>query len=217
VVHDIAAQGKTVMLVEVDGRLSGVIAVADKEKEGSKEAVAELRNMDITPVMLTGDNQEAAEAIAQKVGIDQVVANVLPDRKEEIVRQAHEKGQIVAMVGDGINDAPALARADVGVAIGSGTDVAMEASDITLVGGELSGVTRAIRLSKATMRTIKQNLFWAFFYNVALVPLAAGVFHTVAWVPGVIRDLHPAMAAGAMALSSVTVVLNSLRLSRKKL
>ena len=151
------------------------------------------------------------------VGIEQVVAGILPERKEEIVREAHERGDIVAMVGDGINDAPALARADVGVAIGSGTDVAMEASDITLVGGELSGVTRAIKLSKATMRTIKQNLFWAFFYNVALVPLAAGVFHTVAWVPGVIRDLHPAMAAGAMALSSVTVVLNSLRLSRRKL
>ena len=217
VVHDIASQGKTVMLVEIDGGLSGVIAVADEEKDGSKEAVAELRNMGITPVMLTGDNQEAAEAIAQKVGIDQIVAGILPDRKEEIVRQAHEKGQIVAMVGDGINDAPALARADVGVAIGSGTDVAMEASDITLVGGELSGVTRAIRLSKATMRTIKQNLFWAFFYNAALVPLAAGVFHTVSWVPGVIRDLHPAMAAGAMALSSVTVVLNSLRLSKKQL
>jgi Cu+-exporting ATPase len=173
--------------------------------------------MDITPVMLTGDNQDAAEAIARKVGIEQVVAGVLPDRKEEIVRKAHETGDIVAMVGDGINDAPALARADVGVAIGSGTDVAMEASDITLVGGELSGVTRAIKLSKATMRTIKQNLFWAFFYNVALVPLAAGVFHTITWVPGVIRDLHPAMAAGAMALSSITVVLNSLRLSRRKL
>ena len=205
------------MLVEVDGLISGVIAVADKEKEGSMEAVADLKRMDITPVMLTGDNQDAAEAIAQKVGIEQVVASVLPDQKEAIVRKAHESGQVVAMVGDGINDAPALARADVGVAIGSGTDVAMEASDITLVGGELSGVTRAIRLSKATMRTIKQNLFWAFFYNAALIPLAAGVFHTLYWVPSVIRDLHPAMAAGAMALSSVTVVMNSLRLGRKRI
>jgi Cu+-exporting ATPase len=216
-IHDIAAQGKTVMLVEIDGHISGVIGVADEEKEGAKEAVAELLDMDITPVMLTGDNQDAAETIARQVGIQQVVAGILPDRKEEIVRQAHDRGDIVAMVGDGINDAPALARADVGVAIGSGTDIAMEASDITLVGDELSGVARAIKLSKATMRTIKQNLFWAFFYNVALVPLAAGVFHTVTWVPGVIRDLHPAMAAGAMALSSVTVVMNSLRLSRKKL
>ena len=217
VVHDIASQGKTVMLVEVDGKLSGVIAVSDEEKEGSKAAIAELRKLGITPIMLTGDNQEAAKAIALKVGIEQVVAGILPDRKEEIVRQAHEEGQVVAMVGDGINDAPALARADVGVAIGTGTDVAMEASDITLVGGELSGVARAIKLSKATMRTIKQNLFWAFFYNVALVPLAAGAFYAVTWVPGVIRELHPAMAAGAMALSSVTVVLNSLRLGRRPL
>ncbi len=217
IIHGLASQGKTVMIVEIDRNISGVIAVADEEKEGSKEAVNELQNMGITPVMLTGDSREAAEAIARKVGIEKVVAGILPDRKEEIVRKAHDDGEVVAMVGDGINDAPALARADVGVAIGSGTDVAMEASDITLVGGELSGVARAIELSRATMRTIKQNLFWAFFYNVALVPLAAGILHTVSQVPGVIRDLHPAMAAGAMAFSSVTVVMNSLRLSRKKL
>lgn len=217
VVHDIASQGKTVMLVEVDGRISGVIAVADEEKEGAKESVTGLKKLGITPIMLTGDNPEAAEAIARKVGIEKFEAGILPDRKEEIVRKTQETGNIVAMVGDGINDAPALARADVGVAIGSGTDVAMEASDITLVGGELMGVAKAIKLSRATMRTIKQNLFWAFFYNVALVPLAAGVFHTITLVPGVIRDLHPAMAAGAMALSSVTVVLNSLRLSKRRL
>jgi len=212
-----ASQGKTVMLVEVEGHLVGLLAVADEEKEGAKETVAELQRMDITPVMLTGDNEQAAAAIAGKVGIDRVVAGVLPDRKEEIVRQTHDLGEVVAMVGDGINDAPALARADVGVAIGTGTDVAIEASDITLVGGDLSGVVKAIKLSKATMRTIKQNLFWAFFYNAALVPLAAGVFHTVAWMPALIRDLHPAMAAGAMAISSVTVVMNSLRLGRRKI
>ena len=215
-IEEMASQGKTVILVEVEGRLAGLLAVSDEEKEGAKEAVSELRDMHITPVMLTGDNEQAAMAIASRVGIDRVVAGVLPQSKEEIVRETHEQGKIVAMVGDGINDAPALARADVGVAIGSGTDVAMEASDITLVGGELSGVTRAIKLSKATMRTIKQNLFWAFFYNAALVPLAAGVLHTVSWVPGLIRDLHPAMAAGAMAMSSVTVVMNSLRLGRRR-
>ncbi len=216
-VEDISSQGKTVMLVEVEGRLAGLLAVADEEKQGAREAVTELRGMGITPIMITGDNQGAARAIAGKVGIDRVEASVLPERKEEIVRQAHEQGKIVAMVGDGINDAPALARADVGVAIGSGTDVAMEASDLTLVGGELSGVSRAIKLAKATMRTIRQNLFWAFFYNAALVPLAAGAFHTVSWMPVVIRDLHPAMAAGAMAVSSVTVVMNSLRLGRRQI
>ncbi len=216
-VREISSQGKTVMLVELGGRLAGLLAVADEEKGDAMAAVSGLKEMDITPVMLTGDNEQAAMAIARKVGIEQVVAGVLPERKEELVRETQDQGQIVAMVGDGINDAPALARADVGVAIGSGTDVAMEASDITLVGGELSGVGRAIKLSKATMRTIKQNLFWAFFYNAALVPLAAGVLHSVSWVPVVIRDLHPAMAAGAMALSSVTVVLNSLRLGRGRI
>ena len=213
----LSSEGKTVMLAEVDGVLAGVLAVADTEKETAAAAVTELKQMGITPVMLTGDNEQAAHAIAAKVGIDRVVAGVLPDGKEEIVRRACEKGDVVAMVGDGINDSPALARADVGVAIGSGTDVAMEAGDITLVGGELSGVARAIRLSKATMRTIKQNLFWAFFYNAILVPLAAGVLHGFYFVPGFIRDLHPAMAAGAMALSSVTVVMNSLRLGRREL
>ena len=217
VIDDLSSQGKTVMLVEVDDILAGVLAVADTEKEHSAEAVAELRRMNITPVMLTGDNELAAKAIAAKVGIDRVEAGVLPEGKEELVRKAHDEGNIVAMVGDGINDSPALARADVGVAIGTGADVAMEAGDITLVGGELSGVSRAIKLSKATMRTIKENLFWAFFYNIILVPLAAGVFHTVSFVPAFLRDLHPAMAASAMALSSVTVVLNSLRLNRKKI
>jgi Cu+-exporting ATPase len=216
-VANLAGQGKTVMLAEVDGRLAGLLAVADEEKPGAKEAVAELKAMGLEPVMLTGDNEQAAKAIAGQVGIERVVAEVLPERKEEIVREAHDRGEVVAMVGDGINDSPALARADVGVAIGTGTDVAMEASDITLVGGELSGVARAIRLSRETMRTIKQNLFWAFFYNVALVPLAAGVLNPVSWLPDFLRQLHPVMAAAAMALSSVTVVSNSLRLGRRRI
>jgi Cu+-exporting ATPase len=216
-IREIASQGKTVMVAEVDGRVAGILAVADEEKEGAKEAVTELKNMGITPVMLTGDNEQTAQAIAAKVGIKEIVAGILPERKEGIIREAHERGQVVAMVGDGINDAPALARADVGIAIGTGTDVAMEASDITLVGGELSGVARAIRLSRATMRTIRQNLFWAFFYNAALVPIAAGVLHPFPWVPDFIGQLHPAMAAGAMALSSVTVVTNSLRLGRRSI
>ncbi len=216
-VEELAGQGKTVMLLAVDRRPAGILAVADQEKPDAAQAISELKALGLVPVMLTGDNHKAAQAIAAKVGIDEVKAEVLPEHKEEVVRQAMEAGRRVAMVGDGINDAPALARAEVGIAIGTGTDVAMEASDITLVGGELIGVARAIKLSRATMRTIKQNLFWAFFYNVALVPLAAGVLHGFSWVPVFIRDLHPAMAAGAMAFSSVTVVLNSLRLGRKPL
>ncbi|MFH2128069.1 MAG: HAD-IC family P-type ATPase, partial [Pseudomonadota bacterium] len=216
-VDALAQQGKTVMLARVDGRLAGMLAVADAEKPDAKEAVAELKELDITPVMLTGDNQRAAQAIAHKVGIERVVAEVLPEDKAEVVRQAQSEGGVVAMVGDGINDSPALARADVGVAIGTGTDVAMEASDVTLVSGELSGVARAIRLSRATMRTIRQNLFWAFFYNAALVPVAAGALHGVPWVPDFIRNLHPVMAAAAMAFSSVSVVTNSLRLGRQRI
>ncbi|MCF8065276.1 MAG: heavy metal translocating P-type ATPase [Desulfarculaceae bacterium] len=216
-VDALAQQGKTVMLARIDGRLAGMLAVADAEKPDAKEAVAELKELDITPVMLTGDNQRAAQAIAYQVGIERVVAEVPPEDKAEVVRQAQSEGGVVAMVGDGINDSPALARADVGVAIGTGTDVAMEASDVTLVSGELSGVARAIRLSRATMRTIRQNLFWAFFYNAALVPVAAGALHGVPWVPDFIRNLHPVMAAAAMAFSSVSVVTNSLRLGRQRI
>ena len=216
-VDSLSVQGKTVMLARIDGKIAGVLAVADAEKPDAKEAVAELKGLGITPVMLTGDNQRAAQAIANKVGIERVVAEVLPEDKAEVVRQAQDEGGVVAMVGDGINDSPALARADVGVAIGTGTDVAMEASDVTLVSGELSGVARAIRLSRATMRTIRQNLFWAFFYNAALVPVAAGALHSVLWVPLFIRDLHPVMAAAAMAFSSVSVVTNSLRLGRQRI
>lgn len=216
-VEKLSSEGKTVMLVETDGHINGILAVSDTEKETAAKAISEIKAMGIEPIMLTGDNQQAAETIAAKVGIDHVVAGVLPEGKEEIVRKAMEDGKSVAMVGDGINDSPALARADVGVAIGSGTDVAMEASDITLVGGELEGVARAIRLSRATMTTVKQNLFWAFFYNVALVPVAAGVLYPLLFMPDFLRQLHPAMAAGAMAVSSVTVVMNSLRLGKKEI
>ncbi len=213
---ELASQGKTVMMVAVEDEPRGLLAVADQEKPGAAEALKELHGLGLKTVMLTGDNQAAAQAIARKVGIGEVVAGVLPQRKEEVVRQRQDQGGLVGMVGDGINDAPALARADVGIAIGTGTDVAMEASDVTLVGGDLMGVARAIRLSRATMRTIRQNLFWAFFYNLILVPVAAGALHGFGWLPAFIRDLHPVMAAGAMAFSSVTVVMNSLRLGRAR-
>ncbi len=212
-VERLAYKGKTVMIASIEGVLAGVLAVADSEKPNAGEAIAELHRLGLDTKIVTGDHMRAARAVADRVGIDQVVAGVLPDDKEAVVRQAKEAGHIVGVVGDGINDAPAIARADVGISIGGGTDVAQEASDVTLVGGELGGVARSIRLSRATMRTIRQNLFWAFFYNVALIPVAAGLLHGISWLPRFIADLHPAMAAGAMALSSVTVVLNSLRLN----
>ncbi len=214
-VDALSAEGKTVMLVSIDNRIAGIIGVSDQVKPDAADVIRDIRNLNIDPVMLTGDNERAASAIAASAGIDRFVAGILPDRKESIVREYQTDGYRVGMVGDGINDLPALAAADVGIAIGTGTDIAKEASDITLVGGELRGVVRAIRLSFETMRTIKQNLFWAFFYNVSLIPVAAGVLHGVAFMPGFIRDLHPAMAAGAMAFSSISVVLNSLRLSKK--
>ncbi|MBU1740567.1 MAG: heavy metal translocating P-type ATPase [Proteobacteria bacterium] len=217
IIDDLSGQGKTVMLIAVDEKLVGVIGVSDTPRAEAKDALAGLHDLGITSVMLTGDNERAARAVADLVGIDRVVAGVLPEGKEEVIRAEQDAGRVVAMVGDGLNDAPALARADVGIAIGSGTDVAMEASDVTLVGSELGGVPRAIRLSRAVMRTIRQNLFWAFFYNLALVPVAAGVLYWADWVPGFLRSLHPAAAAGAMALSSVTVVMNSLRLARRSL
>lgn len=209
--------GRAVLAVFVGERFAGVMGFADEEKPGAREIVERLRELGITPAMVTGDHEKAAAAVAARVGIEEVYAGVDPGQKDEIVRQLQAQGRRVAMVGDGINDAPALARADVGIAIGTGADIAKEASDVTLVRGDLSGVVLAVELSRAIVGTIRQNLFWAFFYNLLLVPVAAGVLAPFGSVPIWLRNLHPAFAAAAMAASSLTVVFNSLRLSRRRL
>ena len=203
------SEAKTVVFVAVDGALGGLIAISDPVKAGSREAVAALRRMSLDVVLLTGDNDRVASAIARSVGIDRVVAGVLPDGKVAEVKRLQAMGRTVAMVGDGVNDAPALAQADVGIAIGSGTDVAVEASDITLMRGDLRGVAQAIALSRRTLRVTMQNLFWAFIYNVIGIPVAAGVLYPIV---GIL--LSPILASAAMAFSSVSVVTNSLRLRR---
>ena len=210
--------GETPLWVASGASVVGLIGVADSVKEGSIEAVRALRGAGLDVVMLTGDSERVAKRIAAEVGIDTVRAQVLPGEKAEVVRELQRGGSVrVAMVGDGINDAPALAQADVGIALGTGTDVAMETADVTLMRGDLRDVPRALALSRATMRTIEQNLFWAFFYNVALVPIAAGALYGLTFLPALLRSMHPVLAAAAMALSSVTVVGNSLRLERARL
>jgi Cu+-exporting ATPase len=212
--------------VAVDNRIVAVLAISDSVKPRAHEAVSALQQQGLEVVMLTGDSEATARSVASDLGVDTVIAEVLPGDKAEQVKALQDDGRVVAMVGDGINDAPALTQADVGIAIGTGTDIAIESSDVTLVGDDLRAVSSAVTLSKATITTIRQNLFWAFAYNVALIPIAAGVLYPVfldGGVPGVLGPilgdfgfLNPIMAAGAMAVSSVTVVSNSLRLRRFK-
>jgi P-type Cu+ transporter len=205
----LAGMGRTAMFVAVDGALAGLIAVADPIKPTSRDAVKRLREMGLEVVMLTGDNRRTAEAVARDAGIERVVAEVLPEGKVAEVRRLQATGATVAMVGDGINDAPALAQADIGIAMGTGTDIAAEAGDIVLMRGDLAGVPEAIGLSRQTLRVMKQNLFWAFVYNSLAIPVAAGVLYPVF---GLL--LSPILASAAMAFSSVSVVSNSLRLRR---
>ncbi len=202
-----AEQGKTPLFFEEDGKLLGIIAVADVIKEDSPQAVKEMKALGLTTVMLTGDNEKTARAIAAQTGVDDVIAGVLPNGKETVIRKLRQQGK-VAMVGDGINDAPALTRADIGIAIGAGTDVAIDSADIVLMNSKLTDVSAAIRLSRAVLKNIYENLFWAFFYNAICIPVAAGLF---SW------KMNPMIGAAAMSLSSFTVCMNALRLNLFKL
>ena len=217
VITGLQSGGNTVVMVSVEGRLWGLVAVSDTLKPESASAIQELHRQHLKVIMLTGDNRMTAESIARQVDIDSVDAEVRPEGKSSVVKAWQEKGEKVGMVGDGINDAPALAQADVGFAIGTGTDVAIETADVILSSGSLSGISRAIQLSRLTMKTIRQNLFWAFFYNIVLIPVAAGVLYPFESFPAMLRQLHPILAALAMAFSSISVVLNSLRLYHAKI
>jgi Cu+-exporting ATPase len=203
------AEAQTVMFVVADGRLAGLVGVADPIKSSTPDAVRGLRREGLRVVVLTGDNRTTAEAVAKKLGLDEVLADVLPDQKAEVVKRLQAEGRVVAMAGDGVNDAPALAQAQVGIAMGTGTDVAMQSAGVTLVGGDLRGIVRARQLSRATMRNIRENLFFAFVYNTLGVPLAAGALY-----PALGLLLNPMIAAAAMSLSSVSVIGNALRLRR---
>jgi Cu+-exporting ATPase len=210
--EEMRKEAQTVMFVAADDRLAGLLAVSDPIKESTPAAIRQLHDEGLEVIMLTGDNRATAEAVAAQLGIDQVVAEVLPDQKAEAVKKFQAEGRMVAMAGDGINDAPALAQAQVGIAMGTGTDVAMESAGVTLVKGDLTGIVRARKLSRATMANIKQNLFFAFIYNALGVPVAAGVLY-----PFFGLLLSPMIAAAAMSLSSVSVVTNALRLRRTKI
>ncbi len=205
--HILAGEGKTPMYVAIDSNMTGIVAVADTVKENSKKAIEKLHQMGIEVAMITGDNKRTAEAIAKQVGIDRILAEVLPQDKANEVKKLQVEGKKVAMVGDGINDAPALAQADIGIAIGSGTDVAMESADIVLMRSDLMDVTTALQLSKKTILNIKENLFWAFAYNTLGIPVAMGILYIFGG-----PRLNPIIAAAAMSFSSVSVLLNALRL-----
>ena len=204
---ELQAHGQTVIFVAINGRAAGILAVSDPIKESTPAAIEHLHQLEIKVIMLTGDNERTAHAVAEKLGIDEVEAGVEPQYKNERVRKLREQGHVVAMAGDGINDAPALAAADVGIAMGTGTDVAMESAGITLVKGDLHGIEKAIRLSRATMRNIRQNLFFAFIYNALGIPIAAGALYPFF---GIL--LSPIIAGAAMSFSSVSVIANALRL-----
>ncbi len=210
--EELRREGHTVMFVAIDGRAAGLVAVSDPIKQSTHEAIKILHGENVRIVMLTGDSRTTAEAVARRLGIDQVEAEVLPEQKAEVIKRLQDQGRIVGMAGDGVNDAPALAQAHVGIAMGTGTDVAIESAHITLVKGDLRGIAKARRLSRATMRNIRQNLFFAFVYNVLGVPIAAGILFPFF---GIL--LSPIIASAAMTFSSVSVIANALRLRRVEL